>query len=225
MKINATSALSITIDGQATTITWEDLAAQLADAQQSAPADTLDLFWLIFGGVLVFLMMFGLALLEIGCVSKKNTKHIMLRILGDCCITGLTYYTLGYGFAFMGGNGFIGSNGFFMAGDDFSKPTPTKLFRGHHYADWFFQWAVASVAVNICSGAIAERVHLAAYFCYSFVSSLFIFPVCAHWIWSEQGWASAFKTHDLLFDVGTIDFAGTGALHMFAGTSALVGCL
>ncbi|ETV99615.1 hypothetical protein H310_08266 [Aphanomyces invadans] len=223
MPINSSALVSITVDGQVTEIAWGDLVAQVT--AHSAPTDSVDLFWLVFGGILVFMMMLGLALLEIGCVGTKNTKHIMFRILGDCCITGLTYYTLGYGFAFMGGNGFIGSAGFFMSGEDFIQATDDKLFRGHHYADWFFQWAVASVAVNICSGAIAERVSLAAYFCYTFVASLFIFPVCAHWIWSETGWASAFNAHNPLFQVGAMDFAGTGALHMFAGISALVGCI
>ncbi|RHY03108.1 hypothetical protein DYB36_002978 [Aphanomyces astaci] len=223
MNINSSALISLTLDGQVTQITWGDLVAQVT--AHSAPTDSVDLFWLVFGGVLVFLMMLGLALLEIGCVGAKNTKHIMFRILGDLCITGLTYYSVGYGFAFMGGNGFIGSSGFFMSGDDFVQATTDKLFRGHHYADWFFQWAVASVAVNICSGAIAERVSIGAYFSYTFASSLFIFPVCAHWIWSETGWASAFNVHSPLFRVGAMDFAGTGALHMFAGTSALVGCI
>ncbi|KAH9071910.1 hypothetical protein Ae201684P_006758 [Aphanomyces euteiches] len=225
MAVTANSTLSITIDGQVTEIRWEALVAQLSAAQNVAPAETLDLFWFIFGGVIVFMMMLGLALLEIGCVGQKNTKHIMFRILGDCCITGLTYYALGYSFAFMEGNGFIGHHGFFMSGDSFQRPSATKLFRGHHYADFFFQWAVACVAINIASGALAERVSLAAYFCYTFFSSLFIFPVLAHWIWSETGWASAFNLDKLLFGVGAMDFAGTGALHMFAGLSALVGCI
>ncbi|KAH9110475.1 hypothetical protein AeMF1_014731, partial [Aphanomyces euteiches] len=60
MAVTANSTLSITIDGQVTEIRWEDLVAQLSAAQNAAPAETLDLFWFIFGGVIVFMMMLGL---------------------------------------------------------------------------------------------------------------------------------------------------------------------
>ncbi|OQR94465.1 ammonium transporter channel family [Thraustotheca clavata] len=224
MQLNSSSVLTILVNGQPANVTWEQLSASVAEAQNLAFNSTLDLFWLVFGGVLVFLMMLGLGLLEIGCCHKKNTKHIIIRILGDCCITGVTFYSLGYGFAFMDGNGFIGSSGFFMRGEEFTGATETQAFRGHHYADFFFQWAIASVAVNICHGALAERIAIIPYFIYSFCASLFIYPVVAHWVWAETGWASMFNPN-LLWDIGVMDFAGTGCLHMFAGTSALVGCI
>ncbi|KDO24914.1 hypothetical protein SPRG_09558 [Saprolegnia parasitica CBS 223.65] len=225
MQLNASSILTVIVNGQPTEISWPQLASAVASSPTIAPLHTLDLFWFVFGGVLVFLMMLGLALLEIGCVHKKNTKHILIRILGDCCITGLTYYAFGYGFAFMDGNGFIGSSGFFMQGAAFVGASEGHAYSGHRYADWFFQWAIASVAVNICHGAVAERMQLRAYFVYSFCASLFIYPVCAHWVWAETGWASMFNEGHLFLDIGVMDFAGTGCLHMFAGTSALVGCL
>ncbi|EQC28204.1 hypothetical protein SDRG_14028 [Saprolegnia diclina VS20] len=225
MQWEPSSLITIDVGGTSRTLTWGEFTASVAEAQTSSYSASLDLFWLLFGGVLVFLMMLGLALLEIGCVHKKNTKHIMIRILCDCCLTGLTFYATGYSFAFTHGNGFIGSSGFFMQGADFTGATATQAFRGHHYADWFFQWAIASVAVNICHGAVAERISLSAYAVYSFCASLFIYPVCAHWAWAETGWASMLNEGNLLFDIGVMDFAGTGCLHMFAGTSALVGCL
>ncbi|KDO24916.1 hypothetical protein SPRG_09560 [Saprolegnia parasitica CBS 223.65] len=226
MKWEPSSLITIDVGGTTHTLTWGEFTASVAEAQTATThGASLDLFWLLFGGVLVFLMMLGLALLEIGCVHKKNTKHIIIRILGDCCITGLTFYAVGYSFAFMDGNGFIGTTGFFMQGAEFTGASATQAFRGHHYADWFFQWAIASVAVNICHGAVAERISLPAYAVYSFCASLFIYPVCAHWAWAETGWASMLNEGNLLFDIGVMDFAGTGCLHMFAGTSALVGCL
>lgn len=43
-------------------------------------------------------------------------------------------------------------------------------------------------------------------------------------VWSTSGWASAFAD-DLLFDVGTIDFAGCGVVHMVGGLAALAGAM
>lgn len=40
--------------------------------------------------------------------------------------------------------------------------------------------------------------------------------------WSSTGWASAFNS-DPLFDVGVVDFAGSGVVHMTGGFSALAG--
>lgn len=45
-------------------------------------------------------------------------------------------------------------------------------------------------------------------------------------MWSGSGWASAFADEDdLLFDVGTIDFAGCGVVHMTGGLAALAGAM
>ncbi|KAL6045194.1 ammonium transporter Amt3 [Balamuthia mandrillaris] len=51
--------------------------------------------------------------------------------------------------------------------------------------------------------------------------STFVYPVAAHWIWSEQGWLSA--SGDGVWSVGTIDFAGSTVVHCVGGFSALVG--
>lgn len=45
----------------------------------------IDTFWLLFGGVLVFWMQAGFAMLEVGSVSKKNTKNILVKNIFDAC--------------------------------------------------------------------------------------------------------------------------------------------
>lgn len=42
-------------------------------------------------------------------------------------------------------------------------------------------------------------------------------------MWSESGWASAFRSEGLLFGTGVIDFAGCGVVHMVGGLAALAG--
>ncbi|OQS03794.1 ammonium transporter channel family [Thraustotheca clavata] len=232
MNITSNSQVTLTIDGQHLTTTWVALTKELTTNQCSesgctsdvASASALDVFWLLFGGCMVFIMILGFALLEIGCCHVKNTKHILMRNLGDLCISGLTFYVVGYAFIFGGGNAFIGNSGFFLQGDIFDTSN-AKSYAGLPYANWFFQWAITSVCVTIFSGAVAERISLGAYFCYTFLVGAFIYPIAAHWIWSTTGWASVTNTSKPLFGVGAIDFAGCGCIHMIGGASALVGCI
>lgn len=47
----------------------------------------------------------------------------------------------------------------------------------------------------------------------SIVFNTVIYPFCAHWGFSEEGW---------LFEMGYHDFAGSGTIHAMAGVGALV---
>ncbi|EQC29567.1 hypothetical protein SDRG_12576 [Saprolegnia diclina VS20] len=230
-SIRANSTVSLVIDGTSVEMTWHELTALLATnacdgdscASDVASASSVDSLWLLFGGCMVLLMILGFALLEVGCVHVKNTKHILFRNMMDLCMTGMTFYAVGYSFAFLDGNAFIGTTGFFLQGDAFA--TSDELhFEGHQYGDWFFQWAITAVCVTIFSGAVAERITWQAYALYSSLVGAFIYPIAAHWIWSATGWASV-TNGERLFGVGAIDFAGCAVIHMIGGASALVGCI
>ena len=70
-----------------------------------------------------------------------------------------------------------------------------------------------ATTATIVSGAMAERTKFLSYCIYSAVISAFIYPVEAHWIWGG-GW---------LAQMGFHDFAGSCAIHMVGGISALIG--
>ncbi len=76
--------------------------------------DALDIFWLIFGSVLVFMMQVGFTFLEVGSVSSKNTKSILLKNVCDMTVSALCYWMVGYAFQFGEGNSFIGYTDFFL---------------------------------------------------------------------------------------------------------------
>ena len=62
---------------------------------------------------------------------------------------------------------------------------------------------------------MAERTKFSAYCIYSAVISAVVYPIEAHWVWGG-GW---------LQQMGYVDFAGSSAIHMVGGISALIGAI
>ena len=83
-----------------------------------------------------------------------------------------------------------------------------------HYIYWFWMFVFCATSSTIVSGALAERCQLGAYIVYSLVTSTFIYPPVAHWVWSDQGWLNL---------QGFEDYAGAGVVHMLGGVIGLVG--
>ena len=125
----------------------------------------------------------------------------------------MTFYVVGYAFAFGSGNSFIGYSyfGLYFADDGI-------------YPEFFFQFAFVAAAATIVSGAMAERAKFVGYLGYSVLITGLVYPVVAHWIWSAQGWLSAYNPAPLL-GVGMIDVAGSAVVHMVGGFAALLGAV
>ncbi|CAM9643274.1 unnamed protein product [Ascophyllum nodosum] len=172
---------------------------------------------------MVFFMQTGFAMLEVGTVSIKNTKNILIKNIGDSSMGSLTWWLLGHGLAFgKDWRGFVGTDSFALKGKAYGTDTGDLLPEG--YAIWLFQWAFAATATTIVSGAMAERATFGSYVLHSSLLMCLIYPIVAHWVWSDKGWASPGNdTEDLLFGCGAIDFAGSGVVHMTGGLAALVG--
>ncbi|KAH8064350.1 ammonium transmembrane transporter [Aureococcus anophagefferens] len=155
-----------------------------------------------------------------GSIRAKNAQNILLKNLLDACVGAIWFWMTGYGFAYgartdsQWGNWFIGNDLFFLNGQGFVTKDA--------FHNWFFQFAFAATAATIVSGAVAERCSMVAYAGYSAFLTGFVYPVVAHWIWSGDGWLSAF-IHDPIFNVGVVDFAGCGVVHMVGGAAAGVG--
>jgi Amt family ammonium transporter len=158
------------------------------------------------------MMQAGFAMLCAGSVRQKNVKNIMLKNLLDACGGAIGFFTLGFGFSYGGddktGSTFIGDSYFGLK--DFDD-----------YAGFFFQFAFAATAATIVAGTVAERCKMSAYLCYSLFLTAFVYPVIVHSVWSSNGFLTAFRD-DPLKDVGVVDFAGSGVVHMTGGVTALV---
>ena len=50
---------------------------------------SLDSVWVVVGGILVFFMQAGFALIESGSVRSKNTVNVLMKNYMDTCIGGV----------------------------------------------------------------------------------------------------------------------------------------
>ena len=160
--------------------------------------------WFLIGAALVFWMQAGFAMVEAGFTRAKNTGNIIMKNLMDFCIGTVVFILIGFSLL-LGEDlvGLIGKPGF-------------DIFTGYADFDWsnfVFNLVFCATTATIVSGAMAERTKFLSYCIYSAVISALIYPIEAHWIWGG-GWLSRLGFHD---------FAGSCAIHMVGGISALIG--
>ena len=160
--------------------------------------------WFLIGAALVFWMQAGFAMVEAGFTRAKNTGNIIMKNLMDFCIGTVVFILIGFGLL-MGEDlfGFIGKPGF----DLFTS------YAEFDFSSFVFNLVFCATTATIVSGAMAERTKFLSYCIYSAVISALIYPIEAHWIWGG-GW---------LAQIGFHDFAGSCAIHMVGGISALIG--
>ena len=160
--------------------------------------------WFLIGAALVFWMQAGFAMVETGFTRAKNAGNILMKNLMDFCIGCVVFILIGFSLL-LGEDivGLIGKPGF-------------DIFTTYAEFDWsnfVFNLVFCATTATIVSGAMAERTKFLSYCVYSAVISALIYPIEAHWIWGG-GW---------LAQMGFHDFAGSCAIHMVGGISALVG--
>ncbi len=160
--------------------------------------------WFLIGAALVFWMQAGFAMVEAGFTRAKNAGNIIMKNLMDFCIGCVVFMVIGFSLL-LGEDlaGFIGKPGF----DLFTG------FANFDFSNFVFNLVFCATTATIVSGAMAERTKFLSYCIYSAVISALIYPIEAHWIWGG-GW---------LAQIGFHDYAGSCAIHMVGGISALIG--
>ncbi|MCI7532995.1 MAG: ammonium transporter, partial [Lachnobacterium sp.] len=141
---------------------------------------------------------------ETGFTRAKNAGNIIMKNLMDFCIGTVVFILIGFSFL-LGEDilGFIGKPGF----DIFTA------YSNFDFSNFVFNLVFCATTATIVSGAMAERTKFLSYCIYSAVISALIYPIEAHWIWGG-GW---------LAQLGFHDFAGSCAIHMVGGISAIIG--
>ncbi|XP_047737208.1 putative ammonium transporter 1 [Hyalella azteca] len=166
--------------------------------------ENLDVFFLVTISFIVFFLHAGFSFLEVGAVRSKNATNVLFKNLFDIFLGGIAFWLFGYAIAFGKGS---------LIGTTFWASYDVKDLQMAH---WLFQFVFAATAATIVSGAVAERCAFAAYFIYSTLITGLVYPVVAHWAWSDDGWLGRHGYHD---------FAGSGVVHLTGGVAALAGAV
>lgn len=166
----------------------------------------LDALWVVLCTFLVFMMQFGFALIEAGCVRSKNTINVAMKNMVDATFGFLFFWLIGFGLMFGADRyGLIGFSHFFIDGND----DAINIY-------FLFQAMFATTATTIISGAVAERMKFNAYVLVTILVVSFIYPVFGHWAWASGGW---------LKELGFIDFAGSTVVHSVGAWVGLAGAI
>jgi len=193
----------------------DDLATVAGQVTELAYA--LDTFYFLVCGALVMWMAAGFTMLEAGLVRAKNTAEILTKNVGLYSIACIMYMLVGYtimypgedfvGGVFQLGGGLLGKNdnevADVLAGDAYYS----------NLSDFFFQVVFVATAMSIVSGAVAERMKLWSFFAFAVVLTGFIYPMQGFWKWGGG----------FLNEMGFLDFAGSGVVHLCGAAAALAG--
>ncbi|WP_076532362.1 ammonium transporter [Gemmobacter megaterium] len=200
---------------------WAQEAAETAAA--AVPTDMvfiMNSLIMIIGGILVFWMAAGFAMLEAGLVRSKNATMQLMKNITVFSVACIMYYVIGYSVMYPGdgwmiqgilgalGTAQLEAVGVEVAGlDDYSYASTSS--------DFFFQVMFCATTASIVSGALAERIKLIPFLVFTLVLTALIYPIQASWKWGGG----------FLDEMGFLDFAGSTVVHSVGGWAALVGAL
>lgn len=182
-------------------------------------AYALDTFYLLMTGALVMWMAAGFAMLEAGLVRAKNTVEILVKNVALFAVACVMYLLVGYKIMYPDSavNAVWPGIGFLIGEDH----TPEKVMASggeivySKMADFFFQVVFVATAMSIVSGAVAERMKLVSFLLFAVVLTGLIYPLQGYWKWGGG----------FLDQLGFLDFAGSGVVHLCGASAAFAGVL
>jgi ammonium transporter, Amt family len=222
----------------ASTGTIKDVAAQTVGSPTAGEVAqelghvkiSLNIFFLIFGGALVFFMQMGFAMVETGFSRSKNAVHVIMTNFVIFSIGAVAYWAVGFAFQFGGAGTFatlggtqalsgeaghlIGTQGFFLSGHTYDVAI---------IAMFFFQLVFMDTTATIPTGAMAERWKFSAFAIYGVFIAAILYPIYGNWVWGG-GWLSQLG-NTIGLGHGVVDFAGSGVVHAVGGFAALAGAV
>ncbi|MBF4511339.1 ammonium transporter [Plantibacter sp. VKM Ac-2885] len=178
--------------------------------------------WLLTAVVAVALMLPGLAMFYGGMVSRRVTMNMMMMIFASFCLVGILWVAFGYSMVFgdsLGGLGLVGDPteypglGQLLVAPEGSALPPLALAALH--------LMFAGLTIGIVAGAAAGRMKFSAWMVFAGVwSTLVYFPV-AHWVFAFDSADGSVQGGWLANTIGSIDYAGSTAIHVNSGVAAL----
>ena len=214
--VAATALLALPAAAQDALPADPETAAAAAEAVTAEVAYIFDTLLFLIGGILVFWMAAGFAMLEAGLVRSKNVTTQLTKNIALFSIAGLMYWIVGYNLMYPGDwtiTGWIGEIFSFASLDGVAE---ADLENGYSVgSDFFFQLMFCATTASIVSGTLAERVRLWPFLIFTVILTGLIYPIEASWQWGG-GWLS---------EMGFADFAGSTLVHAAGGFAALAGAI
>jgi Amt family ammonium transporter len=170
-----------------------------------------DISWMLISSALVLLMTPGLAFFYGGMVKRKSVINMMMSSAIMMGIGSIMWVLVGFSLSFSGDiGGVIGNLNWF--GLNFNPLTDAALPYPNTLIFAIFQMMFAIIAPALITGAVAERMKFSSLVIFMVLWSLLIYYPLAHMVWGGG----------LLFQMGSVDFAGGDVVHISSGVSALV---
>ena len=188
------------------------LTPTAASAQDAL--DTGDTAWILIStGLVLFMMIPGLAMFYAGLVRTRNVLSVFMHCFGITALITILWTGCGYSLAFTANNPFIGgfSKTFLsgITGDSMWGTIPEVLF-------FVFQMTFAIITPGLFVGAFAERMKFSAVLWFSALWCIVVYLPVTHMVWGEGGYFGK---------LGVFDFAGGIVVHITAGSAALVAAI
>jgi Amt family ammonium transporter len=180
----------------------------------------------LMGGLVVFWMAAGFAMLEAGLVRSKNVTMQLTKNMALFSLAAVMYYLIGYNLMYPLGSWSIGSDetGGYLGAFGIAILEAVGIGReaadDYGYAstgsDFFFQLMFCAATASIVSGTLAERIKLWPFLIFCAILTGIIYPIQASWKWGGGFLDSQY---------GFLDFAGSTVVHSVGGWAALAGAL
>jgi len=234
------SSITLILGDKAVNLTWNELTTAFRQECQTSEqclqvlsvannsreyvtSEALDIIWLFFCTLQIFLMQSGFAFLA--CTNSFDTSiHFGTRSIAICGLVLFLFYIVVFPMIYVGGDEFLGhgGGGFALSGTYFEDDT--NIYHGTKYAFWLMQACIIMVPTGVIFASLERRVAFPSLITYISFIVVIAYPLVGHAVWSVKGWASLSNSskNDILFGVGVIDFAGCSVIHITAGVSVLL---
>ena len=193
---------------------------------------SINVDWLMLGGILVLFMQAGFALVETGFTRAKNAAHTMMMNMVIFALGVVGWFVCGYALMFgssdqnaligvtplgspwhLGSWNILSHHGFFLSGHAYDVGV---------LGFFFFQLVFMDATATIPTGAMAERWKFSSFCVWGLFASMLLYPIFGNWVWGG-GWLSQLGAQGPKWGHGSLDFAGSGVVHAMGGVAAFWG--
>ncbi|KAF8169679.1 ammonium transporter AmtB-like domain-containing protein [Mycena galopus ATCC 62051] len=180
--------------------------------EMNAQFDRGDIAWIYSAAVLVWVMIPAIGFLYAGLARRHHSLSLVWQSLISVAVVTFQWFFWGYSLTFSHSAGlFIGDLANFGSKGVLARPSvgsaliPDILF-------YLFQLVFSCATAMIMIGGAMERGRLIPSAIFIFIWTTIVYDPIACWTWNSSGW---------LFQLGSLDFAGGGPVHMSSGAGAL----